>query len=213
MLDASPTRARRRLPRPGGRRRDRAEAGPGRELPADIYWPWPPSFYRGGRRHIDPDVDGVGGGARRCRGHGGPHRHPRAARSSPGSRLICEPWAAAGSGYQAARRPGPHAGCLISMLGIGIMRLVLAVTLPMQLLLYRTGLLRLGPLSTYGGIGLGVLWCAFLFVVAVGMSTARFVLTATPDASRSRRATCSVGRRAGPGRRKNRVDPRRHDRI
>jgi hypothetical protein len=133
---------------------------------------------------IDPDVDGVGAGKLAVVEDTEVPTDIRERRDLPlGSRLICE--RVGGRGVRIAKPPdglAQGAGCLIFMGGFGVTALVLVVTLLMQLLLYWSGDdLRIARILTYGGIGLGALWCAFTLVVAVGVSTGRFVLTATPD--------------------------------
>ena len=138
----------------------------------------------GARLDIDPDVDGVGAGKLAVVEDTEVPTDIRERRDRPlGSRLICEP--VGGRGVRITKPPdglASTAGCLIFMFGIGVTALILAVILSMPLLLDRSGGdLRIARILTFVGIGLGVLWCAFALVVAVGMSTARFVLTATPD--------------------------------
>jgi hypothetical protein len=133
---------------------------------------------------IDPDVDGVGAGKLAVVEDTEVPTDIRERRDLPlGSRLICE--RVSGRGVRITKPPdglAQGAGCLIFMGGFGVTALVGAVTLLMHLLLYWSGDdLRIARILTYGGIGLGALWCAFTLVVAVGVSTGRFVLTATPD--------------------------------
>jgi hypothetical protein len=72
-------------------------------------------------------------------------------------------------------------GCVMSMIGILLAPLIVAVILSFSVALYRNGADPVARIVTFVGIGVGVLWCVFVLVVAFGMSTARFVLTATPD--------------------------------
>jgi hypothetical protein len=133
---------------------------------------------------IDPDVDGVGAGKLAVVEDTEVLTDIRERRDRPlGSGLICE--RLGGRGVRITKPPDGLAstgGCVGSMVGIGLTPLIVAVFLSMSLTLYRNGAdPRLVCIVTFVGIGVGVLWCAFFLVVAVGMSTARFVLTATPD--------------------------------
>jgi hypothetical protein len=133
---------------------------------------------------IDPDVDGVGAGKLAVVEDTEVPTDIRERRDLPlGSRLICEH--VGGRGVRITKPPdglAQGAGCLIFMGGFGVMALVYSVAFLMHLLLYWSGDdLRIARILGYGGIGLGALWCAFTLVVAVEVSTCRFVLTATPD--------------------------------
>ena len=133
---------------------------------------------------IDPDVDGVGAGKLAVVEDTEVLTDIRERRDLPlGSRLICE--GVGGRGVRVTKPPDGlvrSAGCLIFMVGFGVTALILAVNFLMPLLLYWSGdSLRIARILTYGGIGLGALWCAFTLIVAVGVSTGRFVLSATPD--------------------------------
>jgi hypothetical protein len=115
---------------------------------------------------IDPDVDGVGAGKLEVEDTEVP-TDIRERRDLPlGSRLICE--RVSGRGVRIAKPPdglAQGAGCRIFTGGFGVTALVLGIA----------------RILTYGAIGLGALSCAFALIVAVGVSTGRFVLTATPD--------------------------------
>ena len=133
---------------------------------------------------IDPDVDGVGAGKLAVVEDTEVPTDIRERRDRPlGSGLICE--RVGDRGVRITKPPDGLAstpGCMISMFGIAVTPLIVAVILSMSLTLYRNGAdPRMARILTFVGIGVGVLCCAFTLVVAVGMSTARFVLTATPD--------------------------------
>ncbi len=133
---------------------------------------------------IDPDVDGVGAGKLAVVEDTEVPTDIRERRDRPlGSGLICE--RLGGRGVRITKPPDGLAstgGCVASMVGIGLTPLIVAVILSISLTLYRNGAdPRMVRIVTFVGIGVGVLWCAFFLVGAVGMATARFVLTATPD--------------------------------
>jgi hypothetical protein len=133
---------------------------------------------------IDPDVDGVGVGKLAVVEDTEVVTDIRERRDRPlGSGLICE--LVGGRGLRITKPPDGLAstpGCMMSMFGIAFSPLIAAVILSMSLALYRNGAdPRLARYLTDVGIGVGVLCFVFSLVVAWGMSTARFVLTATPD--------------------------------
>ena len=133
---------------------------------------------------IDPDVDGVGAGKLAVVEDTEVPTDIRERRDRPlGSGLICE--RVGDRGVRITKPPDGLAstpGCMISMFGIAVTPLIIAVILSMSLILYRNGAdPRIARILTSLCIGVGVFCCAFTLVVAVGMSTARFVLTATPD--------------------------------
>jgi hypothetical protein len=133
---------------------------------------------------IDPDVDGVGAGKLAVVEDTEVPTDIRERRIRPlGSGLIYE--RVGGRGVRFTKPPDGLAstpGCLFSMFGILVAPLVVAVIFSFSLILYRNGedpsIVRI---PIFVGIGVGVLWCVCTLVVAFGMSTARFVLTATPD--------------------------------
>jgi hypothetical protein len=133
---------------------------------------------------IDPDVDGVGAGKLAVVEDTEIPTDIRERRDRPlGSRLICEP--VGGRGVRITKPPdglARNAGCLLVVFELGVAALILAVALPMPLLFdWSGGDPRIARILTHVGAGLGILWCAFSLVVAVVISTGRFVLTATPD--------------------------------
>jgi hypothetical protein len=133
---------------------------------------------------IDPDVDGVGAGKLAVVEDTEVPTDIRERPNRPlGSGLICERMG--GHGVRFTKAPeglASDAGCMTSMFGIFLAPLIVAVILSFSLVLYRNGAdPRLARIVTFVGIGVGVLWCVFILIVAFGMSTARFVLTATPD--------------------------------
>lgn len=133
---------------------------------------------------IDPDVDGVGAGKLAVVEDTEVATDIRERRNRPlGSGLICERMG--GRGVRFTKPPDGLAstpGCMFSMIGILLAPLVVAVILSVSLGLYRNGVdPSIARIVAFLGIGVGVLWCVSVFVVAFGMTTARFVLTATPD--------------------------------
>jgi hypothetical protein len=132
---------------------------------------------------IDPDVDGVGAGKLAVIEDTEVPTDIRERLNRPlGSGLICE--RVGDRGVRFTKPPDGLAstpGCVMSMIGILLAPLIVAVILSFSLALYRNGADPLARILTFVGIGVGVLWCVFVLVVAFGMSTARFVLTATPD--------------------------------
>ncbi len=132
---------------------------------------------------IDPDVDGVGAGKIAVVEDTEVLTDVRERRDRPlGSGLICE--RLGDRGVRITRPPDGLAssvGCLRSIVGIGVAALIVAVIVTVTVHLYRNGAGLLMPFILNSVcIGAGVLWCRVL-VASVGMSTARFVLTATPD--------------------------------
>ncbi len=133
---------------------------------------------------IDPDVDGVGAGKLAVVEDTDVLTDIRERRDQPlGSGLICE--RVGGRGIRITKPPDGLAstrGCVSSMVAIGLMVLIFGVVLCVAVTLDRNGTdPRLVRIVTFVGIGAGVLSCAFFLIATVWTSTARFVLTATPD--------------------------------
>jgi hypothetical protein len=133
---------------------------------------------------IDPDVDGVAAGKLAVGEDTEVPTDIRERLDRPlGSGLICE--RVGGRGVRFTMPPDGLAstpGCMSAMFGIFLAPAIVAVILSFSLALYRNGAdPSLAHILTFVGIGVGVLWCVFFLVVAFGLSTARFVLTATPD--------------------------------
>jgi hypothetical protein len=132
---------------------------------------------------IDPDVDGVGAGKLAVVEDTEVITDIRERRDRPlGSGLICQ--YVGGRGVRITKPPdglASNPGCVMAMLGIGLAPGAAAVVLSLSIALYRNGAEPLARILTYVGIGVGVLWCFVSLVLAWGLSTARFVLTATPD--------------------------------